>query len=127
MAELSIAIVLSLSFLLHKGPIHLQCYQVDPQTRVETPAGKILIRRVHRQVFSTLSDWGPNHLLLENRITVMVESEETPHTIAIFDGNDMSHSYVLYRNTALKKRFQLSENVVDSTRLDYCVKVKKFE
>lgn len=127
MAELAlVALLVSLGLFTNKGAVHLQCFQVDPQTQTETSMGTITLHR-KKQILATLENWGPNRMTRESNTVVALPDSRTPLSIAIYDTDqDMDgHAIILTRHNSMKKRYQLSDNVVDSSRLDYCIRINK--
>ena len=107
--------------------IYLQCFQVDANTKVESSIGEIIVHGKNHHSQSSLVNWGPNHLNLENRRTMMTYGEVHPLQMVIYDADFegfQGHALVLSRRSSLKNKFHLSEMVTDPSRLDYCKRVK---
>jgi hypothetical protein len=123
---LIVAGILSLSLFTRQGDFHLQCFQVDPETRQESPMGYVTLHRKQHQIRAKLMQWGPQKQELESLTYFAIPDERLFVTVAIFDtpAGSKGHNLVLTRHHTIKNRFALSEGVADPSRLDYCVKIK---
>lgn len=124
-----VALFIFLGLFGKRSDVHLQCFQVNPETKVESEIGFLTIHRKHRSLSASFLNWGPHR---KSFTTHIVLASGKKNTIAIYDTPEeiSGHAYLLtekHEITLSHKVFMLSENVIDPTRLDYCRRMHKKE